>query len=352
MTGADPIAAAWALIDDDRTRFEAGLDDALDAQREYLSKAERATYRAGKKLRPLLLLLAARMCCEGGRAALPEKAIQAAVSLEMLHTATLIHDDIIDDAAQRRGAPSTASARGLKVAILVGDLQFVQAIRVFARSVDTQSDMALVNHILDVGFRLCCGELDELDVEPGRSLDEQRMRYFRTIDRKTATLFGFACEAGASLAGAPRRMIMALSEFGWNLGRAFQIMDDVLDFLHPDALAGKAAHADLLAQRSTLPIILAASELAEDHVLRQVMRGEARDPGAIAVAARAVADSDGLMRAYALARSYIILAEQQLGALTPGPYRAAAKAIAFHVVDRRFLPVPMPVPVAPPRAAT
>ncbi|MBX9813369.1 MAG: polyprenyl synthetase family protein [Sphingomonas sp.] len=336
MTPDDPLAAAWALLGDERARFDAALLDALHPQRRYLSDVEYRVYRGGKKLRPLLLLLAARMCGDDA-APLPIKAIQAAVSLEMLHTATLIHDDIIDGAAQRRGAPSTAAARGTKTAILIGDLQFVQAIRVFAASVDTQQDMQLVNHVLDVGFKLCCGELDELDVDPTRAPDDLRMRYFRTIDRKTATLFGFACEAGATLAGAPQRGVAALSQFGWNLGRAFQIMDDVLDFLHPAALAGKAAHADLLARRLTLPIIFALAEFDADHIVPQVVRGARDDAAAIAAAARAIADSKGLMRAYALARSYTILAIGQLNLIAPSRYRDAAEAIAYHIVNRRFL---------------
>lgn len=340
MSARDPLSDAWSLLGDERARFDAGLLDALHPQRRYLTEIERATYRGGKKLRPLLLLLSARMCSAQEDGPLPAKAIEAAVSLEMLHTATLIHDDIIDEAAQRRGAPSTAAARGTKTAILIGDLQFVQAIRVFAASVETQRDMQLVNHVLDVGFKLCCGELDELDIDPTRSIDELRMRYFRTIDRKTATLFGFACEAGATLADAGQRMIYALSQFGWNVGRAFQIMDDVLDFLHPESLAGKGARADLLAQRMTLPIIFALPEFEPDHVLHRVVRGESTDTESIAAAARAVTDSAGLMRAYALARSYTILAIGQLNLVPAGPHRDAAEAIAYHVVDRPFLASP------------
>jgi heptaprenyl diphosphate synthase len=333
---SDPISAAWTLLDGERDRFDASLLQALEPQHAYLTETEYATYRRGKKIRPLLLLLSGRIC-QTEPAALPAKMIQAATSLEMLHVATLIHDDIIDAAPQRRGVPSVAAARGTQTAVLIGDMQFIQAIRIFSASVDTSRDMGLVELVLDVGFRLCCGELDELTIDRTLSIDALRMRYFRTIDRKTATLFGLSCEVGASLAGADRDRIYALSQFGWNVGRAFQIMDDIFDFMQPEAAAGKAGNADIVSGRVTLPILYALQEYGPDHLLARVFDGRETSPEAIVEAAHAVANSDGLSRAYALARSYIISAVDDLRLVPPSPFRDAAGSIACHIVDRGFL---------------
>jgi heptaprenyl diphosphate synthase len=344
----DPTAAAWTLLAGERERFDQGLLNALHPQQAYLTDVEYATYHRGKKLRPLLLLLAGRMCMRDHAAAVPEQMIQAAISLEMLHTATLIHDDIVDDATQRRGGPSVVAARGTKTAVLIGDMQFVQAIRVFAASVDTARDMQLVRMVLDVGFKLCAGELDEMQADPDLPAESLRTRYFRTIDRKTATLFGLACEVGANLGGAEDRVLYAASQFGWDIGRAFQIMDDVLDFVHPEALAGKSAHADLAARRMTLPILYALEEYGEQHILAAVVRGRASSPDDITAAAKAVIESNGLTRAYALARSYVIEGVRQLHVVPASAYRDAAEQIAFYIVNRNFLPASAPeLPATP-----
>ncbi|WP_038733035.1 polyprenyl synthetase family protein, partial [Burkholderia pseudomallei] len=162
--------------------------------------------------------------------------------------------------------------------------------------------------------------------------------YFKVADRKTAVLFGLACEIGAALSGATKREIRALSQYGRDLGIAFQIMDDVFDFLHPQASAGKAPQADIAARCLTLPIINAMEELGDAHELTRIMRGAvaAPEPAALDRAARAVERSQGLVDAYRAARRHALQAADCLQGLADRPERRALESIASYVVDRGF----------------
>ena len=211
----DPIWQAMKLVDADLLRYYEAMIDALEPQKPYLSDAEYNMYRHGKKIRPLMLLLSARLVFEGAAdEPLARKAIFAAVSAEMLHVATLIHDDIVDRAPIRRGGESIHAARGTEMAILIGVLQFVQAIRCFANAIDAEEDMNLVRMVLNTAFKICCGEIDELQTDLTSHPRALRDRYMQTIERKTAVLFGLACECGAALGGGRDRDARA-NQFLW-----------------------------------------------------------------------------------------------------------------------------------------
>jgi heptaprenyl diphosphate synthase len=329
----DPLLQARERIAADLARFEETLEAALAPQRDYLTPTEYELYRRGKKLRPVMLLLSARLCAGDG-ADLSVKAIRAATSLEMLHVATLIHDDIVDVAPVRRGMPSVYADRGTEMAVLIGDMQFIQAVRCFADGVETQEDIRIVRMVLDVGFQICCGEIDELQTDLSGSIDDLRERYFQTVDRKTSALFGLACEAGATLAGAGTRTTVMCSRFGRCFGRAFQIMDDLFDFVRSDAVAGKRLGTDLRQRRLTLPIINALETLPDDHVVRRIMRGDPFDEADITAGVQAVASSEGFFAAYSEARKKIVEAVSYLKPFPESPYRESLMAIAQFVVDR------------------
>jgi heptaprenyl diphosphate synthase len=330
-----PVDRAAALVAVEVERFNATLKQVLEPQREYLSAAEYALYGRGKKLRPLLLLASARLVDGGhGAAPLPERVIKAAVSLEMLHVATLIHDDIIDKAPKRRGLVSVNAARGPDMALLIGDLQFINAVRCFAGAVEAPADMALVRVVLDVGAKICCGEIDELTTNPTWSPRRLRDRYFRTIDRKTAVLFQLACESGASLMRVRKRAVWKLGRYGRLLGRAFQIMDDLADFVSSDEEAGKLSGTDLMQRRPTLPIIYAMEELGPDSRVARIMAGLVADEDERRCGIADVVGCNGFMRAYGDARRAAIEAVKCLEFFPPSELRAALADIAYHVVNR------------------
>ncbi len=335
---SDPIQRARDLLRRDMERLDETLAQALLPQRDYLTETEYGIYRRGKKLRPMLLMLSARLAAQPPIEDLPEKVVKASVSLEMLHVATLIHDDIVDAAPTRRGLGTVFAERGTEMAVLIGDLQFIQAVRGFAESVKNEEDMQLVRLVLDVGFQICCGELDEImtDVQWDPKLLEER--YFRTVDRKTATLFGLACETGAALAGAGKTATFYMSRFGRRFGRAFQIMDDIFDLVRPQTVSGKAQGIDLEQGRLSLPIIYALGELPEDHVVRRIVRREPHSEADLLEAIQAVNSSSGLLlRSYSKAREMIVEGLEFLMKFAPSPYREALSDMAYHIVDRGFL---------------
>lgn len=323
------------LLADDLERYAEMMEQALKPQQPYLSDTEYNLYRRGKKLRPMMMLLSARML-HGPETPLPQKAIQGAVSLEMLHVATLIHDDIIDDALVRRGMMSVNASRGVEAAILIGDMQFVQAIRGFVDAIDTQQDMGLVKLVLDTAFRICCGELDELETDPSLSPAELRKRYMETIERKTAILFGLACESGATLAGGRTSDSRRAGFYGRRVGRAFQIMDDLFDFVQDDAASGKTRGMDLSRRRMSLPILYAMEELGPWHPVSRIMRGAEYSSEELETGVEAVRHTAGFNRAYADARSQALDALEYLKPFPRNRYRKALEDIALYVVDRSF----------------
>jgi heptaprenyl diphosphate synthase len=333
----DPVSRAKELIRADFARFESTLEEALKPQADYLTETEYETYRRGKKLRPVMLILSARLASAQKEQALPEKVIKAAVSLEMLHVATLIHDDIVDVAPTRRGLQTVFSERGTEMAVLIGDMQFIQAIRCFVEGIDTQEDMYLVKMVLDVGFDICRGELDEIMTDPHSDPVILRHRYFRTVNRKTATLFALACEAGSMLAGGGKRQSFYLSRYGRRFGTAFQIMDDIFDIVRPEHLAGKSPGIDIEQGRLSLPVLYAMESFSRDHVLHRILRRESHTPEDLEKAIEAVSLSDGILRAYSKAREYALEAVDFLAEFPPSPWRQSLEEIVHHIVERGFM---------------
>lgn len=333
---SDPVRQAKDLLAPDLLRFEETLLETLKPQAEYLTRTEYETYRRGKRLRPVLLLLSARSVLPLETTELPNKLIKAAVSLEMLHVATLIHDDIVDVAPMRRGMQTVFSERGAEMAVLIGDMQFIQAIRCFVDGIDVQKDMELVKMVLNVGFDLCRGELDEILTDPSIGIEKLLHRYFRTVDRKTSTLFALACESGAVLAGGSEGKAFRLGRFGRRFGAAFQIMDDIFDLLRPEELAGKTKGIDIVQGRFSLPILYAMDGMPEEAPLRRILRKEEHTPAELAEAIASVTSSPGLLRAYSKARELVLEGVDALAEFPETPYRNALQQIGLHVVNRSF----------------
>ncbi|NKB45070.1 MAG: polyprenyl synthetase family protein [Alphaproteobacteria bacterium] len=323
------------LIADDLDQFRQEINNALAPQAEYLTPLEHQLYAGGKKIRPAMMFLSARMIC--GDAPVSAKAVKGAASLEILHVATLIHDDIVDDAMIRRGLPSISAERGYKKALLVGDLQFVQAIRGFVDAIDTESDMALVRLVLDTAFNICRGELDELNIEFSDDYGEMRNQYFKMIDRKTAVLFGLACEAGVSLAGGRTHEARRAGFFGRRFGHAFQIVDDLLDIVRNETSAGKTPGTDLMQHRWSLPLIYAAEEFGQDHpIFRSLVKGEPLGEIEFRRSLTDLKQSKAFDRAYADARTAALESLFYLQHFPESTYRDALEELAMHIVDQHI----------------
>ena len=331
-----PYDRARRLVAPELDALEARLEQVLASQREYLSDAELAFYRSGKRLRPLLLLLSAHVAGRPPRERLPAKVIAAAVSLELTHAGSLIHDDIVDAAPMRRGLPTVAASRGYELALVIGDLQWVQAARAISDHMEGADDIALMREFLEAGEQTCRGQLDEMLAAAGTGSELVR-RYYRTVDRKTGRLVSFACEAGARLAGGFPGVVGGLRRFGTWLGRAFQVMDDVLDLMRPAAAAGKEPLAYLRQGRLSLPLIYALDELDGDHFLHRLATGGRLTDAELHEGVRLLRRGDGWCRAIGDARAIVARARAELGLLPDGPHRDALDDLAAHVVGQGFL---------------
>jgi len=235
------IADEMQLVEKELARQLSSQIQIVDFLGEYIRSA------GGKRIRPALLMLSNRLL--GGDAS-SENVIRMAAVMEMLHTATLVHDDIIDNAEVRRNRPSVNAKFGNQTAVLMGDWLYMSA---FEASLGERS-----LRILDILTRLTRlmteGEL--LQLTTVGKIDVTENQYFDILRRKTAYLFSACCEVGAILAGASDEQVKALAEYGLNLGIAFQLADDLLDFTSDDSILGKRAGADLVEGKLTLPLIL------------------------------------------------------------------------------------------------
>jgi len=216
------------------------------------------TSRKGKRLRPMLVILTSRL---HNGVAMDTRQLKAAAIMELLHTATLVHDDVIDSSNQRRGLPSVNSIWKNKVSVLMGDYLFSKALLAML----SLRSMRAYEIISQTAERMSEGEL--LGVERSKDYWMEEDTYFRLIADKTASLLAAACQLGAVATSDDERDIEAMREFGENLGVAFQIKDDLLDILGKEKKTGKPLGSDIRDNKITLPLI---------YALKNATRGEAR----------------------------------------------------------------------------
>ena len=222
---------------------------------------------SGKQLRPLLALLLARMC-SGGK--LLESTVRYAAASELLHNATLLHDDVADDSSQRRGVPTIMSLMGPTVSVLVGDYWLVKAMELILQSADT--DVRVIKIFSKTLSDLAEGEL--LQLQKAQSGDTTEGDYLRIIYNKTTSLFEATCLSAAVSVGVDEAMEKAAVDYAVALGVAFQIKDDILDYDGTEAV-GKPLGADILEQKITLPLLGALEAVDQQEQLR--IRGLIRD---------------------------------------------------------------------------
>jgi len=206
---------------------------------------KRIRERGGKRMRPMLVFLTARNLGE-----VTDVTQNAALGLELLHTASLVHDDVVDESAERRGAPSVNAAYNNKVAVLVGDYILSTALLRVALS----DNHRIVQHLAELGRKLAAGEVLQLSNISNQEISEDV--YYQVIDQKTAVLFESCCILGAISVGASDEMIEKAAKFGHNVGMIFQIRDDIFDYYDSPEI-GKPTGNDMLEGKLTLPVIYA-----------------------------------------------------------------------------------------------
>ena len=311
---AADIAAALARVE---TLFESQLASDFPAVNDLCRHVER--YR-GKMLRPTLVVVCGLAFTDEGAALAPARDVIAA-TVEMIHMATLVHDDVLDDAEIRRRGQTVNFLRGNEMAVMLGDYLISNAFHLCSRACDPALNLRLG----EVTNTLCEGELVQLSRRHDLGLDENT--YFEIVRRKTAVLVGASCELGTRLAGADDAAVAAMRRFGELLGTAFQIQDDLLDLLGDEETVGKSIGRDLEKGKLTLPMILhiARSGATERRAAMDAI--DAKDGAALrAILARSGAVERARERALAL------VAEAK--AILPETRRPGSRELLLELADR------------------
>jgi octaprenyl-diphosphate synthase len=279
----------------------------------------------GKRLRPMLHLLCARLCGYDG----PNSVLLGTV-LEYIHCATLIHDDIIDEARTRRGRDSVNYAWGNNITVLFGDHLLAKAMEMALRA----RSLTVMERLADVTLRMTEGEM--LQTRYVGRLDLSVQEYLDLVERKTAALFACCCELAGELAAVEASLKHALRTYGAKLGMAFQIVDDLLDFTGNPLTLGKPAASDLREGKATLPVIdlLSDSDEPTHALVQKAMRSEAADSGEIVELTEKLRDSGAFDRSYESAQQYATAARTEMERFPENPFREALLALPDLLIYR------------------
>jgi octaprenyl-diphosphate synthase len=314
------------LVRDDLVRVEKEISresvasvDAITAIGQYLQEA------GGKRLRPSLLLLSSKLIGDGG-----ESAVRLGAVVEMIHAATLVHDDVIDAAQTRRGRPSTNAQWGNHTCVLAGDWLYMQAFHTALRERNF--------HILDllIGLTQMMVEGELLQLERIGQIDVTEADCMELVDRKTACLFSVCAKLGALVAGADSQTEEKLGEYAWNLGMAFQLVDDVLDFTAREKTLGKPVGGDLREGKVTLPVVYALERAAaeERRMVERVLIDRHYENVPLRQILVLIDKYQGIERVRERAQAFTDKARQVIGEFPESPYQRALYGITDLITDR------------------
>ncbi len=314
------------LVRDDLAKVEREISlesvasvDAVTTIGQYLQAG------GGKRLRPILVLLSARLI-----GPVTEGVIRLAAVVELIHTATLVHDDVIDIAKTRRGRPSTNVIWGNHTSVLAGDWLYMQAFQVALQ----QRNFHVLDLLIGLTQAMVEGELLQLD-RIGKA-DVSEADYMELVDRKTAALFSACARLGSFGAGAAEDKEIRLGEFAWNLGMAFQLVDDILDFTSAEKILGKPVGNDLREGKVTLPLIYALQGASADEraLIEAVLSQGNYDSVPFIEILKMLNRHKAIERAMERAQSFTDRARELIAMFPDSPYQKALLAMTELVTDR------------------
>ncbi|MCG0275328.1 MAG: polyprenyl synthetase family protein [Thermosediminibacteraceae bacterium] len=278
----------------------------------------------GKRLRPALVYLSAQFGDYNY-----EKIKPLAVAVELVHTATLIHDDIIDDSPLRRGIPTVQASIGKDAAVYAGDYVLAKALKILV----DHGNLDILKSVSGVLYRVCEGEVRQKT--EAFNLNISFIDYARRIRKKTALLFAISCELGARGANAEPQTISALKKYGMMLGMAFQVMDDILDLTEEESRTGKPRGNDIKEGVITLPLLYALNNGSKSHKLRELLSKPSQwGPNTIDEIIEIVKKSGGIEYARHIAERYVTKSKNQLSVLKDIPAKSSLILLADYVVNR------------------
>jgi octaprenyl-diphosphate synthase len=316
-----------ALVEDDLAAIEVALEQNLNPHLDLISKVARhILFSGGKRLRPLLMVLSARLCGYKGNY---DKTFS--IIFEFLHAATLLHDDLVDEATMRRGKPVAHSIWGNSEAILVGDFLLARALSISAKT----GNMKVIRTIAQITENMSQGEIHQL-MRKGE-LDISEEEYMEVIRRKTAVLFQGACRISAIISDAPNEMEKALSDYGYNLGLAFQMADDLLDYTSDTKTLGKEIGADLKEGKLTLPVIysLKAAGLKDRGLMEKIIKDKHFSVNDFKTLVELLLKYKGISYTQKLASEHIEKAKEALSKFEPSETKEILVKVADYALSRK-----------------
>jgi octaprenyl-diphosphate synthase len=316
----------FELVRDDLERVEKEIGRESVASVEAITAIGQHLHQSGgKRLRPTLLLLSSKLIGDGG-----ESAIRMGAVVEMIHAATLVHDDVIDAAQTRRGRPSTNVRWGNHTCVLAGDWLYMQAFQMALR----ERNFHILELLIGLTQMMVEGELLQLE-RIGR-IDISEADCMELVDRKTACLFSVCAKLGALVAGTDSQTEEKLGEYAWNLGMAFQLVDDVLDFTAREKTLGKPVGGDLREGKVTLPLVYALEQASADErrVVERVLADRHYENVRFAQILALVERYKGIERVKERAQTFTEKARQVMNEFPESPYQRALYAITDLVTER------------------
>jgi geranylgeranyl pyrophosphate synthase len=322
------LKAIYRMVQGDLAKVERQIKSVTEVDFPGLAELLKHILLGGKAIRPALTLLSGRFYEYNLDQLLP-----MATSVELMHTSTLVHDDAIDKSSVRRGKPTVNSLWGEDRAVLLGDYLFAKAGEFAALT----GDLRVIRLFAQTLQIISSGELEQ--TFDAFNLEQSRQQYLERIRSKTASLFSLSAQSGAILSQAPEASVQALKRYGINLGIAFQIVDDILDFTSTEKELGKPVGSDLAQGTLTLPAMLLLERYPQDNPVKELFNDrdmpEMFQQLRIKQAIEMVAGSSIVDECYKVASDYCAQARQELDLLPDKPVRRVLSEIADFVVSRK-----------------
>ena len=317
-----------ARVKNDLEDIEIALEQNLNPYLDLVSQiAGHILFSGGKRLRPLLMVLSARICgYDGGY----DKVFSTI--FEYLHAATLLHDDLVDEATLRRGKPVANSIWGNPAAVLVGDFLLARSLAIAAETKQPE----VIKVVSNITENMSQGEIHQL-MRKGR-LDLTEAEYMEIIKRKTAVLFQGTCCSGALISGVASEKTKALSDYGFNLGIAFQMVDDLLDYSRDTAVLGKEVGADLKEGKLTLPVIysLMSADPEDRTLMENIIKDKNFSINGFEMLIKMIDKYDGRTYTQRLATTFVQHAKDALAVFKNSEAKETLLMIADYTLSRKF----------------
>ncbi|QHT46872.1 heptaprenyl diphosphate synthase component II [Bacillus sp. SB49] len=320
------LAMIYSFLKNDLAIMEEAVNDTIQSDNDVLRQASSQLLKAGgKRIRPVFVLLGGKF----GHYDI-ERMKAVAVSLELIHTASLVHDDVIDEAELRRGEPTIKARWDNRIAMYTGDYIFARSLENLSKLNNPRAHQILAKTMVE----LCLGEIEQ--IKDKYNVEQNTRVYLRRIKRKTALLIAASCRLGAIASDVKPEQEKALYEYGYNVGMSYQIIDDVLDFTASEEELGKPAGSDLLQGNITLPVLFSMQDPTfKDQLTKAFLQKEDVNEEELRPIVQTVQTNGSIEQSLEISDRYLKKAYESLAKLPAGRAKQTLKGIAKYIGKRR-----------------